>query len=92
MKRGVLRVIVRSCSAVLGHSLWKASEVDSDQTLHVYIVKHDPFGPAKVVVGVSIALHALLLALSRDLPSKTKSRPHEALAQPAIHDRPQHEN
>ena len=57
------------------HSLWKASEVDSDQTLHVYIVKHDLFGPAKVVVGVSIALHALLLALPRDLPSKTKSRP-----------------
>ena len=42
---------------------------------YVYIVKHDPFGPAKVVVGVSIALHALLLALSRDIPSKTKSRP-----------------
>ena len=59
----------------MGHSLGKASEVDSDQTLHVYIVKHDPFGPAKVVVGVSIALHALLLALSRHLSSKTKSRP-----------------
>ena len=53
----------------MGHSLWKASKVDSDKTLHVYIVKHDPFGPAKVVVGVSIALHALLLALSRDIPS-----------------------
>ena len=65
----------RTCSAVLGHSLWKALEIDSDQTLHVYIVKHDSFGPAKVVVGVSIALHALLLALSRDIPSKTKSRP-----------------
>ena len=39
----------------MGHSLWKASEVDSDQTLHMYIVEHDPFGPAKVVVGVSIA-------------------------------------
>ena len=62
---------------MVGHSLWKASEVDSDQTLHVYvyIVKHDPLGPAKVMVGVSIALHALLLALSRDVPSKTKSRP-----------------
>ncbi len=58
----------------VGHSLWKASEVDSDQTLHMYIVKHDSFGPAEVVVGVSITLHALLLALPRDLPSKTKSR------------------
>ena len=29
----------------------------------MYIVKHDPFGLAKVVVGVSIALHALLLDL-----------------------------
>ena len=38
----------------MGHSLWKASEVDSDQTLHMYIVKHDPFGTAKVVVSVSI--------------------------------------
>ena len=49
----------------------------SDETLHMYIIKHDPFGPAKVVVGVSIALHALLLALSRrrHLSSKTKSRP-----------------
>ena len=47
----------------VGHSLWKASEVDSDQTLHMYIVKHDSFGPAKVVVGVSIAQHTLLLAL-----------------------------
>ena len=37
--------------------------VDSDQTLHVYIVKHDPFGPAKVVVGVSIALHTMILIL-----------------------------
>ena len=52
----------------MGLSLWKASEVDSDQTLHVYIVKHDTFGPAKVVVGVSNALHALLLALPRDFP------------------------
>ena len=61
--------------SVVVHSLWKASEVDSDQTLHVYIVKHDPFCPAKVVVGVSIALHALLLALSQHLSSKAKSRP-----------------
>ena len=48
-----------SCGA---HRLWKASEIDSDQTLHMYIVKHDPFGTAKVVVGVSIAMHALLFA------------------------------
>ena len=58
MRRGVLRACTlhRSCR-------WKASEVDYVQTLHVYIVKHDPFGPFKVVVGVSIALHTLLLAL-----------------------------
>ena len=65
----------REAVSRVGHSLWKASEVDSDQTLHMYVVKHDLFGPAKVVVGVSIALHALLLALSRHLSSKTKSRP-----------------
>ena len=55
---------VRAGEAVsrVGHSLWKASEVDSDQTLHMYIVKHDPFGTAKGEVGVSIALHALLFA------------------------------
>ena len=66
MKRGVLRVGSESRNG-LHICLWKASEVDSDQTLHVYlryIVKHDPFGPAKVVVGVSIALHTMLLALS----------------------------
>ena len=51
------------------HSLWKASEVDSDQTLLVYIVKHDPLGPAKVVVGVSIALCALVRVLPGDLPT-----------------------
>ena len=39
---------------VVGHSLWMAAEVNSDHTLPVYIVKHDPLGPAKVVVGVSI--------------------------------------
>jgi len=53
-------VVYFECTAWLG----KASEVDSGQTLHVYIVKHDPFGPAKVVVGVSIALHTMILALS----------------------------
>ena len=53
----------------LGHSLWKASEVDSDQTLRVYIVKHVPFGTVTVMVGVSIALHALLLARPRVLPT-----------------------
>ena len=74
MKRGVLLAKGRG-RVVMVHSLGKASEVDSDQTLHVYIVKHDPLGPAKVVVGVSIALHALLLALSQHLSSKAKSRP-----------------
>ena len=73
MKRGVL--VARGGGSVVVHSLGKASEVDSDQTLHVCIVKHDPLGPAKVVVGVSIALHALLLALSQHLSSKAKSRP-----------------
>ena len=56
------------------HSLGKASEVDSDQTLHVYIVKHDPFGPAKEVVGVSNALHALLLALPRQVTSEFRKK------------------
>ena len=45
---------------MVGHSLWKASEVDSDQTLPVYIAKHDTLDTAKAMVGVSIALHALL--------------------------------
>ena len=58
---------------MVGHSLWKASEVDSDQTLPVYIAKHDTLDTAKVMVGVSIALHALLLALSQHLSSKAKS-------------------
>ena len=58
----VLYVCKREAVSRVGHSLWKASEVDSDQTLHMYIVKHDPFGTAKVVIGVSIALHALLFA------------------------------
>ena len=41
---------------VVGHSLWKASGVDSDQTLPVRIAKHDPLDTAKAMVGVSIAL------------------------------------
>ena len=44
----------REAVSRVGHSLWKASEVDSDQTLHIYIVKHDKFGTAKVVVEGSI--------------------------------------
>ena len=67
MKRGVLGQWGLPCTRP-GHSLWKASEVDSGQTLHVYIVKHDPFGPAKVVVGVSIALGVLVRVLPRGLP------------------------
>ena len=58
----------------VGHSLWNASEVDSGQTLHVYIITHDPFGPAKVVVGVSNALHALLLALPRQVTSEFRKK------------------
>ena len=54
--------VVRT-KVVVGHSLWKASEVNSDQTLPVHIAKHDTLDTAKVMVGVSIALHTLLLAL-----------------------------
>ena len=54
---------------VVGHSFCKTSEVNSDHTLPVYIVKHDPLGPAKVVVGVSIALYALVRVLPGDLPT-----------------------
>ena len=53
---------------VVGHSLWKAAEVNSDHTLPVYIVKHDPLGPAKVVVGVSIILEVLGRVLPGGLP------------------------
>ena len=52
---------------VVGHSLWKASEVDSDQTLPVYIAKHDTLDTAKVMVGVSIALWVLVCVLPRGL-------------------------
>ena len=64
----------REAVSRVGHSLGKASEVDSDQTLPVYIAKHDPFGPAKVVVGVSNALHALLLALPRQVTSEFRKK------------------
>ena len=52
----------------VGHSLWKASEVNSDQTLPVYIAKHDTLDTAKVMVGVSIALGVLVRVLPRGLP------------------------
>ena len=52
---------------VVGHSLWKASEVDSDQTLPVYIAKHDPLDTAKAMVGVSIALGVIVRVLPRGL-------------------------
>ena len=55
----VLYVCKREAVSRVGHSLWKASEVDSDQTLHMYIVEHDPFDTAKVVVSASIALRTL---------------------------------
>ena len=48
--------------------LEKASEVDYDQTLPVYIAKHDPLDTAKVMVGVSIALGVLVRVLPRGLP------------------------
>ena len=53
---------------MVGHSLWKASEVDSDQTLPVCIAKHDTLDTAKVMVGVSIALGVLVRVLPRGLP------------------------
>ena len=53
---------------MVGHSLWKASEVDSDQTLRVYIAKHDTLDTAKVMVGVSIALGVLVRVLPGGLP------------------------
>ena len=52
----------------MGHSLWKASKVDSDQTLPVYIAKHDTLDTAKVVVGVILALGVLVRVLPRGLP------------------------
>ena len=45
-----------------------ASEVNSDQTLPVYIAKHDTLDTAKVMVGVSIALGVLVRVLSGGLP------------------------
>ena len=60
-------VLVRT-KVVVGHSLWKATEVDSDQTLPVHIAKHDTLDTAKVMVGVSIALGVLVRGLPRGLP------------------------
>ena len=59
--------VVRT-KVVVGHSLWKAAEVNSDQTLPVYIAKHDTLNTAKVMVGVSIALGVLVRVLPRGLP------------------------
>ena len=53
---------------MVGHRLWKASEVNSDQTLPVHIAKHDPLDTAKAMVGVSIALGVLVRVLPRGLP------------------------
>ena len=53
---------------MVGHSLWKAPEVNSDQTLPVHIAKHDTLDTAKGMVGVSIALGVLVRVLSRGLP------------------------
>ena len=59
--------VVRTKVAV-GHSLWKASEVNSDQTLPVHIAKHDTLDTAKGMVGVSITLGVLARVLPRGLP------------------------
>ena len=53
---------------VVGHSLWKASEVDSDQILPVHIAKHDPLDTAKAMVGISITLEVQVRVLPRGLP------------------------
>ena len=53
---------------VVGQSLWKASEVDSDQTLPVHIAKHDPLDTAKAMAGVSIALGVQVRVLPRGHP------------------------
>ena len=53
--------------AVVGHSLWKASEVDYDHRLPTRIAKHDTLDAAKVMVGVSIALWVLVCVLPRGL-------------------------
>ena len=45
-----------------------------------YIVKHDPLGPAKVLVGARIALYAIHRVLPGGLPTRT---PRGGLAQPA---------
>ncbi len=54
----------------MGHSLWKASEVNSDQTLPVHIAKHDTLDTAKVMVGVNIALGVLYACCPAAFPEK----------------------
>ena len=46
--------------AVVGHSLWKASEVDYDHRLPTRIAKHDILDAAKVTVGDSNVLRVLV--------------------------------
>ena len=53
----------------MGESHWKASEVNSDPTLPVYIAKHDTLDTAKVMVGFNMALWVLERGLPRGLPS-----------------------
>ena len=55
---------------VVGHSLWKASEVNSDPILPVYIAKHDTLDTANVMVEFNIALWILVRGLPRGLPSR----------------------
>ena len=53
---------------VVGHSLWKASEVDYNTILPEYIAKHNTLDAAKVIVGVSVALGVLVCVLPRGIP------------------------
>ena len=68
---------------VVGQSHRKASEVNSDQTLPVYIAKHDTLDTPKVIVGFNLALWVLVRGLPRGLPSReirhdVTTRPREA--------------
>ena len=80
---GVVRVVV-------GQSHRKASEVNSDPTLPVYIAKHDTLYTAKVMVGFNLALWVLVRGLPRGLPSReirrSPSRHHHTASQVVVVD------
>ena len=65
---------------MVGHSLWKASGVDSDQTLPVRIAKHDPLDTAKDIVGVSIALGSKYACCPAAFPERISVTTHEPLS------------